>query len=276
MTDLIERYTVESLLPVDLGARVIRQRLTSAGVHWHDYYELCLVLSGTAEHVLNGEPLTIGAGSAFLLSPADLHELRVLGPEPLDCYNTVIEPALMERQLAALGPASVHGFPWRADDFGGAGPDLRRLRAECEEPRLGSSLLVEALVAGLVVELARRCDVGSGPRVRRPAGEDQLRDAVLFVDRHFREPITLADVAARAHLSANYFSERFRQFTGTPFQLYLQERRLRFARSLLAASALSVSEVCHASGFNSLSHFGRAYRRRYGAAPSAGHESMKM
>lgn len=275
MTDLIARYTVESLLPEDLGARVLRQRLSSVGVHWHDYYELCLVLSGTAQHVLNGERHTIAAGSAFLLSPADLHEFHVLGPEPLDCYNTVIEPAVVERQLAALGP-SVHGFPWRTDDFGAAETDLRRLLTECEQPRLGSSLLVEALVAGLVVELARRCDVGSGPRARRPAGEDQLRDAVLFVDRHFREPITLADVATRAHLSANYFSERFRRYTGTPFQLYLQERRLRFARSLLASTTLSVSEVCHASGFNSLSHFGRAFRRRYGAAPSAGHESMKM
>jgi AraC-like DNA-binding protein/mannose-6-phosphate isomerase-like protein (cupin superfamily) len=284
MTDLIERYTVESLLPVHLGARVIRQRLSSVGVHWHDYYELCLVLSGTAQHVLNGESRTIGAGSAFLLSPADLHEIRVLGPEPLDCYNTVIEPAVMERQLDALGPATVHRFPWRTDDFGAAEPDLRRLRAECEEPRLGAPRLVESLVACLVVELARHCGVDDrGPRSGRPASEDHLRDAVLFVDRHFREPITLADVASRAHLSANYVSERFRQYTGTPFQLYLQERRLRFARALLAATALSVSEVCHASGFNSLSHFGRAYRRRYGAAPSAGtghgegrHGSMKM
>lgn len=283
MTDLIARYTAESLLPVDLGARVIRQRLSSVGVHWHDYYELCLVLSGTAVHVLNGESRAIGAGSAFLLSPADLHEIRVLGPEPLDCYNTVIEPAVMERQLDALGPAAVHRFPWRADDFAAAEPDLRRLRSECEQPRLGSRRLVESLVACLVVELARRCGVDDGPRAGRPAGEEHLRDAILFVDRHFREPITLADVASRAHLSANYFSERFRHYTGTPFQLYLQERRLRFARALLAASTLSVSEVCHASGFNSLSHFGRAYRRRYGVAPSAGtghgdgrHGSMKM
>ena len=92
--------------------------------------------------------------------------------------------------------------------------------------------------------------------------------AVLYVDRHFRESLTLADVAARAHLSPNYFSERFRQYTGTSFQLYLQECRLRFARSLLASTSLSVSEVCHAAGFNSLSHFGRAFRRRYGVAPS--------
>jgi AraC-like DNA-binding protein len=91
----------------------------------------------------------------------------------------------------------------------------------------------------------------------------------VHVDRHFREPLTLAGVAAQAHLSPNYFSERFRAVTGTSFQSYLQQRRLAFAHSLLAATGLGVTEVCYASGFGSLSHFGRAFRSRYGVAPTA-------
>jgi transcriptional regulator GlxA family with amidase domain len=146
--------------------------------------------------------------------------------------------------------------------------DLRRLQAEFEEPRLGSARLVEALVGCLVVELARHQLVQAAVADHRPGVADELRAAVRYVDRHFREPISLADAARRAHLSPNYFSERFREYTGSSFQLYLQERRLRFARSLLASTSLSVTEVCHAAGFNSLSHFGRAYRRRYGTAPS--------
>lgn len=269
MTDPVERFSVEHLLLPDLGARVLRQRLSSADVHWHDYYELNLVLSGEAEHVVNGERHVLRAGSGFLLSPADFHEIRAIGPEPLTSLNTVVDAGLMEQQLAALGPAALDGFPWLTDDFADAEPDLRRLQAEFEEPRLGSRRVTEALVACLVVELARRSGVHDRRAARPAGGEDDLRAAVLYVDRHFREPVTLADAAAQAHLSPNYFSERFRDYTGTPFQLYLQERRLRFARSLLAATDLSVSEVCHASGFNSLSHFGRAFRRRYGAAPSA-------
>lgn len=269
MTDPVERFSVETLLLPDLGARVLRQRLSSADVHWHDYYELNLVLSGEAEHVVNGERHLLRPGSGFLLSPADFHEIRSTGPEPLTCLNTVVDPGLMEEQLTAVGAAALGGFPWLTDDFADAEADLRRLQAEFEEPRLGSRRVTEALVACLVVELARRCGVHDRRPARSAGSDDDLRAAVLFVDRHFREPIALADAAEQAHLSPNYFSERFRQYTGTPFQLYLQERRLRFARSLLAATDLSVSEVCHASGFNSFSHFGRAFRRRYGAAPSA-------
>jgi AraC-like DNA-binding protein len=266
VTGPIERFSVESLLLPDLGARVMRPRLRSVDVHWHDYYELSLVLAGSAEHVVNGEPRTIGPGSAFLLSPADFHALRPAGDEPLTCYNTVIDPGVMERQLAALGSPAIDGFPWQTDDFADAEPDFRRLQGEFEERRLGLARMTDALVACLVVELGRRCRVDLEPD--RTTADDDLRAAVLYVDRHFREPISLAGAAARAHLSPNYFSERFRQYTGRPFQAYLQERRLRFARSLLASTGLSVTEVCHAAGFNSLSHFGRAFRRRYGAPPS--------
>jgi AraC-like DNA-binding protein len=173
----------------------------------------------------------------------------------------------VEPHLDALGAGAGDAFPWLADDFVDAGPDFRRLQAEFERPGPGSGGLTAGLVACLVVELARRCRLSTTPPVRGQRGDD-LRRAVRYVDRHFREPITLADAAAQAHLSPNWFSERFRDHTGTSFQSYLQERRLRFARSLLAATGLSVTEVCHAAGFGDLSHFGRAYRRRYGAAPS--------
>jgi AraC-like DNA-binding protein/mannose-6-phosphate isomerase-like protein (cupin superfamily) len=268
VTEPVERFSVDSLLLPELGARVLQQRLRRVEVHWHDYYEMGLVVSGEAEHVVNGESRTIGPGSAFLLSPADFHALRATGEDPLVCCNTVIDPALMERQFAALGAPSLDDFPWQVEDFLDAEGDFRRLQREFDEPRVGSARVTEALVACLVVELARRCGVDDPRRGRAPACQDDLRAAVLYVDRHFREPLTLADVAARAHLSPNYFSERFRQYTGTSFQLYLQDCRLRFARSLLASTRLSVSEACHAAGFNSLSHFGRAFRRRYGVAPS--------
>lgn len=267
MTDLVERFSVESLLRPDAAARVMRPRLRDVDVHWHDYYELSLVVAGEAEHVVNGEPRTIRAGSAFLLSPADFHSIRAIGPAPLTCYNTVIDAAAVERELAALGTPALDAFPWQTADFADAEPDLRRLQEELEEPRLGSTRMTEAIVTALVVELARRCEVVRPVRPGR--GDDALRGAVLYVDRHFRAPLTLAQAAAQAHLSANYFSERFREYAGMSFQSYLQERRLRFARSLLASTSLGVTEVCHAAGFNSLSHFGRAYRRRYGESPSA-------
>ena len=125
----------------------------------------------------------------------------------------------------------------------------------------------------MLVEFARQVSrepvPGDDDQPATTAPDDQLRRALFFVDQHFREPLTLQDVAAQAHLSANYFSERFHEYTGVSFQAYLLHRRLRFARSLLGATDVSITEACHAAGFNNVSHFGRAYRARYGHPPSA-------
>ncbi|WP_374701656.1 helix-turn-helix domain-containing protein [Paenibacillus tyrfis] len=43
---------------------------------------------------------------------------------------------------------------------------------------------------------------------------------------------------------------------------------MTFAKSLLAASDLPVTEVCHASGFNTLTHFERSFKKRFGCPPS--------
>lgn len=266
----VERYLVDHLLPKDTGVAVLLQELTAVGVHWHDFYELVYVLGGTAEHRLNGRRHTLRPGSVVLLTPADFHEFDALSPGPLTCYNVVVEPRVVERDLADLLPYGI-GWPTAVLTDGRAVEgDFERLWKESQDGAVGSGALLTALLRCILIEVARALGLDPDDVASEAGGDaDDVRRAIRYVEHHFREPITLAHVAAEARLSPNYLSERFRQVTGTPFQAYLQSLRLRFAHSLLASTRLGVTEACHAAGFNDPSHFGRAYRRRYGETPSA-------
>jgi AraC-like DNA-binding protein len=269
---LITRYTLDGLPPPEAPVRIMHQRLRDVPVHWHDFYELVLVLDGASRHVCNGSSREIGPWSALLLSPADFHGYSGLGDEPLSCYNVVIDPWLVDPHLEGLLGPGASRSGWTVDDFVAARPDVDRLWQEHGGDRPGAGQMVDALLRCVLVEFARQVARESVPGdVARAvaAPDDQLRHALFFVDQHFRQPLTLQDVAAQAHLSANYFSERFHDYTGVSFQAYLLHRRLRFARSLLAATDVSITEACHAAGFNNVSHIGRAYRARYGHPPSA-------
>jgi len=275
----LERYTMDALLAPPVRVRVLRQQLRRVDVHWHEFYEMAYVLDGSAEHLLNGVPETLRPGSAFLLTPADFHRIDATSEQPLTCLNVVIDPAVLEEQLLGLlaSTAGWSAWPaWTLGSFDEARTDFLRLWDESQASRPGAAALTDALVGCILIEFARRCverQGSAGPvgadRQHLPRPDSAIARAVLFVDHHFREPVTLARAAAQANLSPNYFSERFREFTGVPFQVYLQRRRLRFGRSLLAATDLGVTQVAHAAGFNSPSHFGRAYRRRYGESPRA-------
>lgn len=274
----IERFAIDQLLAADAGFTggpapsfaVQLPWLASVPVHWHDYYELGYVVAGEAGHLVNGTAQRLSPGSLFLLSPADLHAIEAGRSGPVHVLNAVLRAELVEGVIESVaGPAEAR-LPWSAH-LPSAGPDVRRIRRECESRRPGWDVVVEGALRGLLVELARACadDPPGPPTAGAPTGSSAVRRAVQFVDRHFREPLTLAQVAAVAHLSPHWFSEQFRRTTGVPFQEYLRGRRLRFARALLRSTELTVTEACHAAGFNDLSYFGRAYREEFGEPPSA-------
>jgi AraC-like DNA-binding protein/mannose-6-phosphate isomerase-like protein (cupin superfamily) len=275
----VERFAIDALLaaepldPATSGPRPFAVQvpdLTAVDVHWHDYYELGYVLDGQATHVVNGRPETAAPGSVFLLSPADLHSLHSTGSGPLRLVNAVLHPALVERTLEATATDEV-GLPWSLPSLPGAEADAARIVAEVATRDVGWDVVVESALRTLVVGLARAAAEAGGPtrEARVGAGpSDHLRRALRHVERHFRDPLTLDEVAAVAHLSPHWFSEQFRRATGETFQQFLKHRRLRFARALLESTELGVTEACHAAGFNDPSYFGRAYRARYGIAPS--------
>ena len=288
----IERFDIEELIAADPGGPGGRRRargfavqlpeLTSVPVHWHDYYELGYVLEGHARHVVNGVEQLAAPGTVFLLSPADFHAIERSGTEPLTLLNAVLHPRLVEQTLESVIPGGDLGA-WSRASLPGVAEDVRRICRESSTRTRGWEVVVESALRGILVELAR-CSADGDLEASQDVGgagpPAHVRRALRYVERHFREPLTLAQVAAVAHLSPHWFSEQFRRGTGESFQSYLRGRRLEFAHGLLDSTELGITEVCHAAGFNDPSYFGRAYRARYGYPPSkrppppgAGHRS---
>jgi len=86
------------------------------------------------------------------------------------------------------------------------------------------------------------------------------------MQQHFHLPLTLAEVAAQAHLSPNYFSERFTHVAGVTFGRYPQALRLEFAGALLGAFGAACDRGLLRSWLPHPLAF-RAYKHRYGRSP---------
>jgi len=96
-----------------------------------------------------------------------------------------------------------------------------------------------------------------------------LRRARDHIDRNYRDPLDLADLAAVAGLSKYHFARSFEATYGeTPIR-YLTRRRIERAQDLLRAANLTVTEVCMAVGFASLGSFSSRFTALVGESPSA-------
>jgi AraC-like DNA-binding protein len=60
----------------------------------------------------------------------------------------------------------------------------------------------------------------------------------------------------------------FKNTMGTSFIDYLKDYRLAMAARLLQASDASILEIAEDVGFESLSYFNRAFKKRYGMTPT--------
>ena len=94
-----------------------------------------------------------------------------------------------------------------------------------------------------------------------------LNTARAFIEAHFDEPVTLAQLAALSALSVSRFATVFRQQYGSSPYRYLCGLRIQRAQTLLL-EGVPGSVVATEVGFFDQSHFGRHFKRCCGMTPS--------
>lgn len=96
----------------------------------------------------------------------------------------------------------------------------------------------------------------------------RLSLAKRYMDETFLQESSIAEIAAYCNLSEFHFFRSYRQAFGiTPYQ-YLLNKRLEFARRMIALHQHSLTEVALHCGFPDLFTFSKAFKRKYGQAPS--------
>lgn len=89
-----------------------------------------------------------------------------------------------------------------------------------------------------------------------------------FTIEHFREPISLDQVASLTNHSPSAFCRYFKSRTRKSYFQYLTEVRIAYACELLMEGNMDVTQVCFSSGFNNLSHFHKQFKKVMNITPS--------
>ncbi|GAA3613050.1 helix-turn-helix domain-containing protein [Kineosporia mesophila] len=100
-------------------------------------------------------------------------------------------------------------------------------------------------------------------------GDDPLGVALGWALERLHEPLTVADLAARAHLSPRTFARHFRARTGvTPLQWLIQQR-VRLAQELLETTDEPIEAIAVRTGFGSPAGLRQHFQRVTTISPSS-------
>lgn len=94
-------------------------------------------------------------------------------------------------------------------------------------------------------------------------------DIIDFMERNFREDLSVEDMAYNTGRSLSTFKRDFKKCSPLSPEQWLIRRRLAAAHELIMKGGRRVSEICFDVGFKNLSHFSKVYKEVFGVAPSA-------
>ena len=101
-------------------------------------------------------------------------------------------------------------------------------------------------------------------------------DATAFIEAHYAQPLTLADIAQHVFTSPYHFARVFKDATGQSPMAYLTDVRMARAKGLLVEGDLTVKEIAAAVGYRDAHYFSRAFRREQGVSPSDYRRSHRL
>jgi len=118
---------------------------------------------------------------------------------------------------------------------------------------------------------------GSGVETRSIFPSNPKLNAVFrFIETHYHQPISLADVAQAAGYSPAYLTNLVQSQTGRSVKRWIIERRMAQARFLLTTTAKTVNEIAEVVGYGDVSYFVRQFRQFHDASPQAWRSTRGM
>ncbi|QYK68681.1 Ada metal-binding domain-containing protein [Paenibacillus sp. S02] len=95
-----------------------------------------------------------------------------------------------------------------------------------------------------------------------------VQNVVTFLVNHYKEKLVLQDIADHIGISSFYLDRIFKQETAETPRTYLEKIRVDKAAYLLKSTNLTNLEICYETGFQSPSHFYKAFRSLNHCSPS--------
>lgn len=206
------------------------------GSHAHDHFQALVGLEGTLELEVEGRGRRLGEGQAFLVAPGERHDFESAGGSRclvLDtrlelwslCSASPIDPRQVDSLARFLSQALLRNQP------------LAALH--------GPALLLEAWGPAARAHLRRRIDWAA---------------LQAWAQSRLDQPLGVAELAARVHMSPSHFALRCQQAQGMPVMQWIRSQRLARARQLRALG-MPVAEVARRTGYRSPSALTAALRR---------------
>lgn len=234
--------------------------------HFHDYVEIELITQGVAKQTINDNVSLLKPGSLSVLRLTDKHQIIPDGTIKLTGFS--INQCLISSEiLKRISFISVHSIQLNDDDYKIISTLSDICHTELQKKFINKEYITKLVDAILIKFLELAVDDYHLQNFEH-ISSIPIKDALYYIHQHFRENISLEQVAKTFHYNPCHFSATFHRETGMEFIKYVTMLRVDCAKKLLADKRLKVKTIYLEAGFKTYEGFLKAFKKITGMSPS--------
>ena len=265
--DLFEMHEpLTGSFPFAALTAVLPDDISSVSIHWQDTMEILLIREGTGRVSIDLEKISIKKGDICLILPGQLHSIDADSNSSLKISMIQFPLSLLsgstdnDDAFAFLKPLSEgeQVIPWLITPEDGWYNEFRQCFEEMFQLQTFYSAAYPLGIKSCLFRLFYLLfynEPSVKPKSRPQKSVVKTKQIISYITDHYSEPLS---------------TKFFKSTIGITFTECLNSYRLSQAsRLLLADTDEPIMDIARRCGFNSIPHFNRVFKKKYGITPSA-------
>lgn len=259
-------------------------RIGTYHYNWHPEIEVLLVLQGAVEVCHDSEYTNLGPEDIIILPPQCGHATLALEPDTIAMvlhlhpqmlaqYDAVFRQS---RFFLATDETNRHNPAYEALRSRLSGLMRRLAKHEADETKTINvvdkpDIAIETEFLSILhcfISLLKPVSYvpqGNPVALQQAATFEKM---ITYIDQHYKEPLTLGEIADIGGYTESYASQFFKRQLGISFKAYLLRMRLREAAVQLVNTKQQIVDIANECGFSDVKAFNTAFRKHFHTTPS--------
>ncbi|MGN0400521.1 MAG: helix-turn-helix domain-containing protein [Blautia sp.] len=232
--------------------------------HFHDEMEILYVLSGRVAVMMDDSNFVLGPEDMIVFNPFEHHELyRESGNHILSAFIPMY--VLQQENIGNIQCCS-YIQQEQVQYFRVLRTKLAILFKSYEDEPEYRRLYGKSQLLGFLAILKQQFEIKKNDW-KTTIDVGRMSKALMYMQEHFSEDISIQDVADQVYLSKGHLSREFYKQMGMSFSDYLRKLRLNKAVRCLRSTKLPVTDIALECGFSNTNTMIINFKQEYGETP---------
>lgn len=217
--------------------------------HCHTSYEILFVIEGRIVANINGREHIVSKGECVVILPMQIHS-----------YCTVDNS---KAEISIFSNDYIFDFYNETKDKEFENPVLSYNLSDVEVLKKSNDRFeIKSILYKYCSSLMK-----SGIKKADKSNNDLSAKIVLYIQKNFKNNISLKQMANEIGYSYNYLSSYFKAQFGCGYAEYVNKFRLEEAVRMLKRTDKSITQISFESGFTSIRNFNDVFKKEFGISP---------